>query len=262
MSHLASVALLEQCERRLDSRIPPPDFETEAERSRLLERVARKVAANQSRYPDATKVPPDPVTGVADSYVDDVITHALAEGPWYDALRAEDNHAWKDLAEFVTMRVWYHPQIMANSAFTPDDIAEYANICVEGLIVKLGNYRFDCTLKSWVRTFVGYEVNKLVKSRKNRDNKEAARLEDLVDQAPAAGIDGSDNPERAQIALDMRAALVAVIEQLSQRERDVVYRLLLGYDPTEIACDMGLSRSTIYSTRSNAYKRLRAILAR
>ncbi len=262
MSHLASAALREQCERRLDSRIPPPSFETEAQRIRLMERVARKVAANRSRYPDAEKVPPDPVTGVADSYVDDVITHAIAEGPWYDALRANDTHAWEELVEFVTKRVCYHPRILEDPMITTDDIAEYAHICMSGLLVKLPSYRFDCTLKAWVRKFVIYEVNTIVNSRKNRDNKKAGRLEDLVGQTPAAGIDGSDDPALAQVVLDLNFDLMEVIDQLSQRERDVVYRLLLGDEPAKIACDMGLSRSTIYSTRSNAYKRLRAILAR
>jgi len=119
----------------------------------------------------------------------------------------------------------------------------------------LGRFRDGSPFRPWLLQIVANEARNRRRSAGRR-----AGLALRVAGAAASG-DAAPSPEAAAIGEERRAALLAAIERLDERDRDVlVHRFLLELDERETAAALGLRRGTVKSRTSRALERLRARL--
>ncbi|HEX7745847.1 MAG TPA: sigma-70 family RNA polymerase sigma factor [Micromonosporaceae bacterium] len=120
---------------------------------------------------------------------------------------------------------------------------------------RLGNYRGESGFRAWLLAIVGNETRNLHRSRRRRDG---LVLRAVVGLRPGpAPVDPSDSAE----ASERRQHLVAALQRLNERERDVlVCRYLLDLSESETAATLDLSKGTVKSRAFRALAKLRAVL--
>ena len=121
---------------------------------------------------------------------------------------------------------------------------------------KLRWCRSGAAFRSWLLTIVANETRNLHRSRSRRD---ALALRAAA-QAPPA-VTGADDPAAQAVAGERRAVLVAALNSLDDRARDVlVCRFLLDLSEAETAMALGWPRGTVKSRTARALHRLRGRL--
>jgi RNA polymerase sigma-70 factor (ECF subfamily) len=117
----------------------------------------------------------------------------------------------------------------------------------------LGGFREGSPFRPWLLQIVANEARNRRRSAGRR-----AGLALRVAGAAASG-DAAPSPEAAALGEERRAALLAAVERLDERDRDVlVHRFFLELDERETAAALGIRRGTVKSRTSRALERLRA----
>lgn len=109
------------------------------------------------------------------------------------------------------------------------------------------------SFRSWLFTIAHHEV---ANRHRYRARHPAHPWTD--DAAGIADPDGS--PERAALAADERARLLALLEQLPERSREVVALRLAGLTDREIADVLGIRGDAVRQAQSRAIAQLRTLL--
>jgi RNA polymerase sigma-70 factor (ECF subfamily) len=118
----------------------------------------------------------------------------------------------------------------------------------------LGRFRGESGFRTWLLAIVGNETRNLHRSRKRRDGL-------AVRAAAVSDPDESPDPVDAAVAADRRRRLVAAIESLDGRDRDVVTcRYLLDLSEAETAAVLALPKGTVKSRTARALVKLRELL--
>ena len=119
----------------------------------------------------------------------------------------------------------------------------------------LGRFRSESPFRPWLLTIVANEARNRVRSSSRR-RVLATRLAEVRPSGDAA-----PSPEAAAFAADERAAVVAALNELSDKDREVIaFRYFLELNEAEMAAALGVAKGTIKSRLSRAQERLRAKL--
>jgi RNA polymerase sigma-70 factor, ECF subfamily len=119
----------------------------------------------------------------------------------------------------------------------------------------LSRFRVGESFGPWILRIVANETRNLVRSRRRRDA--------LALRLPSAESDGTaaDGPADAVLAAERRAGLVAAVNALPERERQVlVCRYFLDLSEAETAQVLGWPLGSVKSRTSRALNRLRGQL--
>ncbi|MGI8976824.1 MAG: RNA polymerase sigma factor [Thermomicrobiales bacterium] len=114
------------------------------------------------------------------------------------------------------------------------------------------SHRDGATFRSWLFTIARNTVtDRWRRFRPTRPLDPVATT--LADQEPG--------PEERAVHSDELSRLLAVLDQLSDNQRDIIELRLAGLTTTEVGDALGMSRPAVKSAQSRAYKRLRHLLA-
>jgi RNA polymerase sigma-70 factor, ECF subfamily len=107
--------------------------------------------------------------------------------------------------------------------------------------------------RSWLFTIAHHEVA-------NRHRYRARHPANPWTAAAASVADPGDSPERAAIAADERDRLLALLDRLPERSREVVALRLAGLTDREIADVLGIRGDAVRQAQSRALAQLRTLL--
>lgn len=120
----------------------------------------------------------------------------------------------------------------------------------------LDGFRPESPFRPWLLRIVRNEALNRVRSTKRRENLTLQAIND-----PVSG-DAAPSPEAEVMSVDEREGLLAIVEDLPQRYRNViVHRFLLDLSERETSEILGLPVGTVKSRCSRALERLRRSLA-
>lgn len=256
---------MKQCEARIVAAARAARPET-ADVSALARRVAWIVAGNRERGRVPQDQPPDPQTGVPDSYIDEVLFFLQREGPTVGALRASDREAWVRVLALMATRAYgylLHYGVEAGQARQlAEDFAQTSGLTLWGQALE--RFSYDTHLDAWISQIVAYEVSQWYRSGKEQRQQRALSLDAVTDSQvqdtlyrilpdPAAG--------RTLDAAEARLMLEDALAQLaSQEQRQVIVWGLAGHSNAEIAEALNRSVQAVYNLRHRAMAALREIL--
>ena len=158
-------------------------------------------------------------------------------------------HAYGELVERYREVAFRTAWLITRSSADAEDAAQDAFVKA---YYALARFRAGEAFRPWILRIVSNEA-------KNR-RRSAGRRERLVQRiADDRGPGGAaPSPETAVLGGERRAALVARLEQLPERERLVVtFRYLLELSEAETARALGIRPGTVKSQLSRALERLR-----
>jgi RNA polymerase sigma factor (sigma-70 family) len=118
----------------------------------------------------------------------------------------------------------------------------------------LPRFRIEAPFKPWLLRIVANEARNRARSGRRRE-----RL--ALRSAAVSDRDAAPSPETAALALEDREALVAALNRLEPRDREVIgYRFLLGLSEAETAAVLDVRPGTAKSRLSRAMAKLRVVL--
>jgi RNA polymerase sigma factor (sigma-70 family) len=166
-----------------------------------------------------------------------------------DRARHEDGGAYERLVEryqAIAHRVAY---LITRSGADADDATQEAFVKA---YYALGRFRSGASFRPWILKIVANEA-------RNR-RRAAGRRADLTLRAAAQRSSGDavPSPEAAALEAEERAALMAAVNRLSDKDRLAVsYRYFLGLSEADMAAALGCAKGTVKSRLSRALARLR-----
>jgi RNA polymerase sigma-70 factor (ECF subfamily) len=118
----------------------------------------------------------------------------------------------------------------------------------------LGRFRRGAQFRPWLLRIVANEA-------RNRRRSAGRRTGLAIRAAAAASGDAAPSPEAAALSHARREEVLAALNALEGRDRDVlVHRFLLDLGEEETASALGIRRGTVKSRTSRALARMRAVL--
>ncbi len=146
----------------------------------------------------------------------------------------------------------YRTAALLGAGDDAEDVVQEAFVKAFG---KLRLFRGDSQFRPWLLAIVANEARNLQRSRRRREAlalRAAARAEPPV---------AADSPADTAVAAERRAALLAALRSLDDRDREVlVCRYLLDLSEAETAQTLGWRLGTVKSRSARALVKLRALL--
>jgi RNA polymerase sigma-70 factor (ECF subfamily) len=122
----------------------------------------------------------------------------------------------------------------------------------------LPSFRHGAAFRPWLLRIV---VNEARNRRRAAGRRAGHELRFAADRAMAAG-ETAPSPEAAVLVAESRRSVLAALDALPDRQRDVVAcRHLLGLSEQETAAVLGLAPGTVKSRTSRALRRMQRTLA-
>lgn len=176
----------------------------------------------------------------------------LEDAELIELARDGDVRAYGDLVERyreVAFRTAY--LIVRNAA----DAEEAAQDAFVKAYYALDRFRTPEPFRPWILRIVSNEARN---SRRSAGRRERLALRSVERRGPG---DAAPSSDAAAIANETRAALLAALEMLPERDRMVIgYRFLLDLSEAETAVALGVRPGTVKSRLSRALVRLREAL--
>lgn len=136
------------------------------------------------------------------------------------------------------------------------DAGDAEEACQEAFVKahrSLKRFRTERPFRPWLL--------KIVTNQAKNHRRSAGRRAGLVVRAVASGHPPEPGPDERVIADDDRQTLLAAIEELPARDREVIsYRYFLDLSVSETATSLGIAVGTVKSRLSRALERLEAVL--
>jgi RNA polymerase sigma-70 factor (ECF subfamily) len=160
-----------------------------------------------------------------------------------------DGAAYEEIVRRYQQVAFRTAYVITGSAADAEDAAQ------EGFVKAyraLDRFRLDAALRPWLLRIVANEARNRVRSTGRRHQLELRATEGfrLGDAAPS--------PEAVAVGLDERRRLLAMVNQLSHEDRDVIAcRYFLQLSGEETAATLGIPEGTVKSRLSRALSRLR-----
>ena len=116
----------------------------------------------------------------------------------------------------------------------------------------LGRFREDAPFRPWLLRIVANEAS----NRRRSAGRRASLVLRAATEEPSGG--AAPSPEAALLSAEVRATLLAAVEELPEEQRDVVaLRYFLGLSELEVAETLGIPQGTVKSRTARALERLR-----
>lgn len=136
------------------------------------------------------------------------------------------------------------------------DAGDAEEACQEGFVKahrSLKRFQTERPFRPWLLKIVTNQA-------KNR-RRSAGRRTGLIVRAAASGHQPEPGPDERVIADDDRRALLAAIEELAVRDREIIaYRYFLDLSVSETATSLGIAIGTVKSRLARALQRLEEVL--
>jgi RNA polymerase sigma-70 factor (ECF subfamily) len=163
-----------------------------------------------------------------------------------------------DVAAFEEL-VRVHQEVAFRTAWVVSGRANDAEDATQEGFVKafaaMSRFRAGAPFRPWLLTIVANEARN---RRRSAGRREALALR-LSDEGRPG--DAAPSPESAVLASERRAALLAAIERLEDRDREIIaLRYLLDLSEAETAAVLNVPIGTVKSRLSRALGRLRMLL--
>jgi RNA polymerase sigma factor (sigma-70 family) len=147
----------------------------------------------------------------------------------------------------------YRTATLLGAGDDAEDVVQEAFVKAFG---KLRLFRGDSPFRPWLLAIVANEARNLQRSRRRREAL-AVRAAGRADPPDH----GSDQPAESAVAAERRAALLAALRTLDDRDREVlVCRYLLDLSEAETAQTLGWRLGTVKSRAARALAKLRTRL--
>jgi RNA polymerase sigma factor (sigma-70 family) len=164
--------------------------------------------------------------------------------------RRGDERAFEELVRMYQAIAFRTAYLLTGSAADAEDAAQAGFVKAW---LALPRFRRGAPFKPWLLRIVANEAH-------NR-RRSTGRLESLRLRASAAipSGDAAPSPEGAALENEQRAELLAAVERLGQRDRDILTcRYLLELSEEETAAVLDIRRGTVKSRTARALARLQA----
>ena len=179
-----------------------------------------------------------------------MVGRPLTENELVERAREGDGHAYASLVrehEEIAFRIAY---VICGNAADAEEAAQEAFVKAYNA---LGRFRLGEPLRPWLLAIVANEA----RNRRRSAGRRAALALRAAGEGRPSG-EAAPSPEAALLAGERRAALLAGLERLSERDRTVIAcRYLLELSEAETAATLGVRRGTVKSRLSRALGRLR-----
>lgn len=179
----------------------------------------------------------------------------MEDRPPSDAALAErarngDEHAFEDLVRMYQAIAFRTAYLLTGSAAEAE---EAAHVGFVKAWQALPRFRRGAEFRPWLLRIV---VNEAHNRRRAAGRRDALARRAVAEDASG---DAVPSPEAAVLAADRRDALLAVVNALDDRDRDVLAcRYFLELSEEETAQVLGVRRGTVKSRTARALARLRA----
>lgn len=172
------------------------------------------------------------------------------EAAWIDAAR-DDPRAFAPLYDRYATPIY---RFCYRKVGDPDVANDLTTQIFIRAIERLDRYshRDGATFRSWLFTIARNTVT---------DRWRRFRPTRPLDPVVTTLADQEPGPEERAVHSDELSRLLAVLDQLSDNQRDIIELRLAGLTTTEVGDALGMSRPAVKSAQSRAYKRLRDLLA-
>ena len=184
-----------------------------------------------------------------------MVGRPLTETELVERARRGDGAAYAALVrehEEIAFRIAY---VICGSAADAEDAAQEAFIKAYRA---LGRFRLGDPLRPWLLAIVSNEA----RNRRRAAGRRAALALRAAGEGRSFG-EAAPSPEDALLAGERRAALLAAMDRLGERDRTVIAcRYLLELSEAETAAALGVRPGTVKSRLSRALDRLREEVAR
>jgi RNA polymerase sigma-70 factor (ECF subfamily) len=165
--------------------------------------------------------------------------------------RGGDVAAYEQLVRLYQQLAFRTALVLTRNAADAEEAAQDAFVKAWGA---LGRFDPSRPFRPWLLTIVANEAHNRRRAARRRDGL-ALRVVGAEPPAPRA----APSPELALLVAERHAALVAALERLDERERQVITcRFLLDLSEIETASALGCRVGTVKSRLSRALARLRA----
>lgn len=166
-----------------------------------------------------------------------------------DRARRGDEHAFEELVRMYQHVAFRTAYLLTGSASEAEDAAQAGFVKAWRA---LSGFRSGAPFRPWLLRIVANEAH-------NR-RRSAGRLQSLKLRATGHGSpgDAAPSPEGAVLSGERRDALLAAVNRLGERDREIVAcRYFLELSEEETATVLGVRRGTVKSRTSRALARLR-----
>ncbi|MBN1431021.1 MAG: sigma-70 family RNA polymerase sigma factor [Anaerolineae bacterium] len=214
-----------------------------------------RVKHNIDRVP--VNVPCHPITGIPNSYIDEIIHYVTAEGSRVVALKIGQAETWNKMLDLVMRRVYTSLRRYNTAQSDLENLAgELIQHCACLIWEAIDRYHYDSSLDAWVSRLVTYEVACTCRSSQFRHDSTSLSLESPLpgetDRLTLIEMLSDDRAERELGVVDTWLILEAGWNTLSMDQQEVVRRRLLGEGIASIANAMGRSPNAIYKLQQRA----------
>jgi RNA polymerase sigma-70 factor (ECF subfamily) len=176
----------------------------------------------------------------------------LEDAELVELARDGDVRAYGELVERYREVAFRTAYLVVRNAADAEDAAQEAFVKA---YYALGRFRAGEPFRPWILRIV---TNEARNRRRSAGRRERLALRLALDRG--AG-DAAPSPAVAAMATETRAALLAALDRLGERDRTVIaYRYLLDLSEAETAAALGVRRGTVKSRLSRALARLREAL--
>jgi RNA polymerase sigma-70 factor (ECF subfamily) len=176
----------------------------------------------------------------------------LEDAELVELARDGDVRAYGELVERYREVAFRTAYLIARNAADAEDAAQ------DGFVkayYALDRFRLGEPFRPWILRIVSNEARN---RRRSAGRRERLALRLATHRGPG---DAAPSPAVAAMANETRAALLAALESLGERDRLVIgYRYLLELSEAETAAALGVRSGTVKSRLSRALARLRASL--
>lgn len=206
--------------------------------------------------------PPDPETGISDSYIDRIIQVAGTECAKVTALRFGSPQAWDKLLDFVYARVYTNLRKYNIVSLSRDVLAEdLTQSCMEKIYRELYRYRFDDVFDAWASKVVANQIRAICFAKGFKRQASVLSIDRPV--RDASGQWAMLEPIAAQADGERLDPVHAVQEhpawrQLSTIQKEVCLRRARGESRESISRALGKDVEQIHSIQARARQKFRA----
>jgi RNA polymerase sigma-70 factor (ECF subfamily) len=176
----------------------------------------------------------------------------LEDAELIELARGGDVRAYGELVERYQAVAFRTAYLIARNAADAEEAAQEAFVKA---YYALDRFRTTEAFRPWILRIVSNEARN---ARRSSGRRQRLALRSIQRRGPEDAVPSSD---AAAMAHETRAALVAALERLPERDRMVIgYRYLLDLSEAETAAALGVRPGTVKSRLSRALDRLRGEL--